>query len=119
MKKPVSPTAHGIVDYVFTGIQLATPSLLAMNPVAARTYRILGAGFGLVNAFTNTPAGVKNLLSFKSHQKADAGFLAGLSLLGLAAFVRKDKNAMAFHLGFLALAIANYALTDYKRRPAR
>ena len=116
MNKPLSPTAHSIVDYVFSGIQIAGPSLLHINPKAARTYQALGAGFTLVNALTDTPAGIKHLIPFKGHQKADLGFLVGMSLLSLTSFIRKDKKALGFHLGFLALATANYLLTDYDSR---
>ena len=114
MNKPLSPTSHSVIDYVFSGVQLAGPSLLKLNTSAARTYQALGAGFTIVNALTDTPAGIKHLIPFKGHQKADLGFLAGTSLLTLASFIRKDKKALAFHLSFLALAAANYLLTDYK-----
>lgn len=116
MQKPVSPTAHGVIDYVFSGIQLAAPALLKINSNATRTYQALGAGFTLVNALTDTPAGIKHLIPFKGHQKADLGFLAGLSLLSLTSFIRKDKKALRFHLGFLAIAITHYLLTDYDRK---
>lgn len=115
MQKLLSPKAHSILDYVFSGVQLAAPPLLGLNSTAARTYQALGAGYTLVNALTNTPAGIKHLIPFKIHQKADIGVLAGLSLLSLASFIRKDKRALGFHLGFLAIAIANYVLTDYNR----
>lgn len=114
MKKPVTPTAHGVIDYVFSGVQLAAPTLLGLNSTAARTYGALGAGFTLVNALTDTPAGIKKKIPFTGHQKADIGFLAGMSLLTLTSFIRKDKKALGFHLAFLALAAANYILTDYK-----
>ena len=115
MAKPLSPKVHSVLDYVFSGIQIAAPSLLKMNTTAARTYQALGAGYTLVNALTDTPAGVKHLIPFKSHQKADLGVLAGLSLLTAASFIRKDKKALPFHLGFLAIAITHYLLTDYNR----
>ena len=116
MQKPLSPTAHGVIDYVFSGIQLAAPSLLKINSSASRTYQALGAGFTLVNALTDTPAGIKHLIPFKGHQRADLGFLAGLSLLSLTSFIRKDQRALKFHLGFLAIAITHYCLTDYDRK---
>lgn len=116
MKKPVSPTAHGIIDYVFSGIQLAAPPLLGVNSGAAITYQAIGSGFTLINALTNTKAGIKPLIPFKTHQKADLGFLAGLSLLSFVRFIRKDKRALRFHLAFLGVALAHYILTDYNRK---
>ncbi|HEY0042593.1 MAG TPA: hypothetical protein VGB71_18090 [Flavisolibacter sp.] len=116
MQKVLTPTAHGVIDYVFSGLQLAGPPLLGLNSTASRTYQALGAGFTLVNALTDTPAGIKHLIPFKGHQKADLGFLAGMGLLTLTSFIRKDKKALGFHLGFLTLALANYLLTDYDGR---
>lgn len=114
MNKPVTPAAHGVIDYIFSGIQLAVPVLIGMNNKAAKTYGVLGAGFTAINALTDTPAGIKRSISFKGHQKADIGFLAGISLLTFSNFIRKDKKAFAFHLGFLTVAVAHYLLTDYK-----
>jgi hypothetical protein len=116
MKKPLTPKAHGVLDYVFSGVQLLGPSLLGINRKASNTYRAIGAGFTVLNALTNTPVGLQKRIPFKTHQKADIGFLVGMSALSLAAPIRKDKRALAFHLGFLAVAILHYALTDYNKR---
>lgn len=87
--------------------------MLKLNSTAVKTFVALGAGFTIVNAITDTPVGIKKTIPFKGHQKADLGFLAGMSLLSFAHFIRKDKKALFFHLGFLAIAVAHYALTDY------
>ena len=116
MQKPLSPTTHGVLDYVFSGVQMAAPALLKLNTNAARTYQVLGAGYTLVNALTDTRAGVKHLIPFKTHQRVDLGFLAGMSLLSAVSYIRKDNKALRFHLGFLAIAITHYLLTDYNRR---
>jgi hypothetical protein len=112
--KPVTPAMHGIIDYVFSGIQLAAPPLLGLNKTAAGTYMALGAGFLAVNALTDTPVAIKPVLSFETHQKADTGFLAGLALLTAPRFIRNDKRALVFHFSFLAVAVTHYILTDYK-----
>jgi hypothetical protein len=111
--KPVTPALHGIIDYIFSGIQLVGPTVLGLNDKAAKTYGTLGAGFLLGNAFTDTPVGLKPVLSFKDHQKTDAAFLVGLAGLTFIQFIRRDKRALAFHLGFLATAVTHYLLTDY------
>ncbi|HEU4471796.1 MAG TPA: hypothetical protein VFR58_11965 [Flavisolibacter sp.] len=111
--KPVSPAMHGIIDYIFSGVLMTAPGTLGLNSTAIRTYRILGSVFLGTNALSDTPAGLRPALSFKTHKKADAGFLAGLSVLSFAGFIRRGKKARGFHLAFLALAIAHYLLTDY------
>lgn len=111
--KPVKPTLHTVNDYVLSGVLLAAPQNLHLNKKAAATYGVLGAGFLTVNALTNTPAGIKRVLSFKTHQRTDAAFLVSFSMLTLAAAIRKDKKALRFHLIFLAVAVTHYVLTDY------
>lgn len=118
MKKPVSPAAHGIMDYVISGVEMAAPSLLGLNTKAARTYQALGAGYTLVNALTRTPVGVKKVIPLKTHQKGDVGLLAGLALLSFVPFIRNDRKALIFHLCFLGIATLQYALTDYDDRRA-
>jgi hypothetical protein len=115
--KPVTPIVHGIIDYVFSAIQIAGPSIVKLNNTATKTYGALGLGFLAVNALTDTAVGIKPVISFKGHQKADASFLAALALLTLAKPIREDKKALYFHLGFLATAIGHYALTDYNTVP--
>ncbi|NTS42421.1 hypothetical protein HRG84_16080 [Flavisolibacter sp. BT320] len=119
MKKPVSPTAHGVIDYVFSAVQAATPFLLSLNPATKKTYAALSTGFTVVNALTNTKAGIKPVIPFRGHQKADVGFLVGLGLLSFAGFIRNDKRSRLFHLAFLGLGLAHYLLTDYKQAAAK
>jgi len=112
--KPITPAWHGIIDYGFAAIQLAAPSLLGLNRQTIRTYQVLGGGFMVVNAITDTPAAVKPIISLKTHQKVDAAFLVGVSLLSFTRFIRRDRQSLGFHLGFLGTAITNYVLTDYE-----
>lgn len=112
--KPITPKVHGIVDYVFAGIQLAAPAAIGLNPKMIRTYQMLGTGFVAVNALTDTPVALKPVISLQDHQKVDATLLVGLSLLTFSSFIRKDKAALSFHLGFLGAAVANFLLTDYQ-----
>ncbi len=113
MKKPVSPTAHGIMDYVISGVELAAAPLLGINSKAARTYQAIGAGYTLINALTKTPVGVKKLIPLKTHQKGDLGLVAGLALLSFVPFIRNEKKALILNLSFLAIIALQYALTDY------
>jgi hypothetical protein len=113
MKKPIDAKTHGLIDYVFSGVQLLGPTLLGLNKEATRTYRLLGTAFTGVNVMTDTPVGLGKALSMKGHQKADASFLAVLSGLSMLNMIKNDKKAFAFHLSFLGLALMHYALTDY------
>ncbi|WP_129714864.1 hypothetical protein [Pedobacter sp. SYP-B3415] len=116
MKKQLNAKNHGIVDYVFSGIQLLAPIALGLPKQATQTYLGLGSGFLGVNACSDTPVGLAKKIDFRNHQKADIGFLAGLALLTATPMIRNNKKTLAFHLGFLAMAAANYLLTDYSSR---
>jgi hypothetical protein len=113
MKKPISPKIHGILDYALAGIQMLAPGTLGFHKKFVRTYLDIGSGILAVNALTNTPVGLKRVISMKDHQKADAAFLTTMTLLTFTKLIEKDKKAMAFHFGLLALSVANYVLTDY------
>lgn len=112
--RPITPKAHGIIDYVISSVLLAAPTLLGANSKAAKAYGAISAGMTALNAFTDTPAGVKKGIPFKGHQKVDLALLTGLSLLSFAGFIRKDKRALRFHLGFLAVTTLYYILTEYR-----
>lgn len=116
-RKPITPEQHGIIDYVFSGIQLGTPAAIGMNKKASRVYQLLGTKFLLVNTLTDTPVGMKRAISFKDHGKIDAAFLAGIGLLTFYKPIRKNRKALGFHLAFFSTAIAHYLLTDYNSQP--
>jgi hypothetical protein len=114
MKKPISPALHGIIDYAFSGLQITLPTLLKLPPSSRKLYAVLGSGFLATNTLTNKPVGLAPVISFKEHQKADAVFLAALSLLPLTPMIGKDRKSLIFHIGFFALAVSHYLLTDYE-----
>ena len=113
MKKPISPTIHGIADYVISGALMSLPSVLGLNPAARWTYAGLGTGFLAVDALSNAPTGLKKLIPMALHRKIDVGALAGTALLTAARLIRGEKKALRFHLVLLAVAAANLLLTNY------
>lgn len=115
--KPITPYAHGLLDYALSAVELAVPSLLGLNEQARKTYVGIALPFAGVNALTDTPVAITRRLSFKNHGRLDAATLVGLGALTLAPFIRRDRKALAFHLGFLALAVTNFLLTDYDALP--
>ena len=112
--KPIDARLHGLFDYAFGGVQLMAPTVLGLNLTAIKNYKLIGAGFSTVNALTDTPVGIKPVISLQAHKRIDEVSLISQSFLTLAPFIRNDKRALAFHLLFLGAAITNYLLTDYK-----
>lgn len=113
MKKPIKAGMHGTIDYIFSGLQMILPAAIGVNKKAVKTFAAVASGFTAMNALTDTPAGIKKVIPFKTQGKIDMANLGGLALLTFAPAVRNDKRALAFHLIFLAAATANYLFTDY------
>ena len=86
-----------------------------VNPKAKRFYNGLGYNVVAINGSTDHGAGFKPVISMKTHQKLDYANLALLYGMFTAKRIRKDKNALAFHIGLTAFATVNVLLTDYDK----
>jgi uncharacterized membrane protein len=112
MKKPVSPLAHGIIDYGFVLSLLTVPQLMKTNRKAAGIYRLLGLNLGIYNAITDHGASIKPLMPFRTHYKIDQFNIALVAALALKKSIRRDNKALLFHGVFVSLAFLNVLLTD-------
>ena len=113
MKKPITAKTHGIIDYALGGLVGAAPAMLPMNKSARNTYIGVASAMSGLNGMTNSPVGIKRTVSMKTHKKVDVGMLAGLALATALPMIRKDKTALYFHLGLLAVTALTFLLTDY------
>jgi hypothetical protein len=113
-KKPITPKMHGLIDYGFAAIQLLAPELLGLNKKAKKVYAFFGTNLIAYNALTDHPVAVKPEISYETHHKIDVANVAILAASTLYDGIRKDKRAVAFHLGFVVLAAINVLLTDWK-----
>jgi glucose uptake protein GlcU len=113
MKKPIDPKMHAIADYVMSAAQAVVPAMLPMNSAARKTFQVMSLGMAANNAMTDTPAGVKPVISMNTHKKMDMGMMAASALLTFTKSIRKDKVALAFHLSCLGLILTTFLLTDF------
>jgi hypothetical protein len=113
MTKPIDAKLHGMLDYGFAAINLVGPALLNLPTQTKNIYAGLAGTLASVNAVTDTPVGVKPVLSFKNHQKADLSLLGGLALLSFAKPIRQHKPSLYFHLGVFAAVLTQFVLTDF------
>lgn len=44
-KKLVKPQLHGIIEYLFSTIQMVIPSAIGLNANAAKAYQVMGTVF--------------------------------------------------------------------------
>ena len=75
MNLQVIPTnAHGVLDYVASGINLLTPKLLRLEdvPPAALAPRLVGTAGAAYSLFTDYEAGTVKLLPMPAHLVLDA-----------------------------------------------
>ena len=113
---PVSPKAHGIVDYALTGGLLALPSLFGFNKKVKRWYAAEALVLLTYIAITDHPAAIKPLIPFRVHGKIDPFNIGQFALQTFWKPIRKSKKAMAFNIVFTLLAGATVALTDWDGR---
>ena len=115
--KPITPTLHGIIDYAFAATLLLAPRLLGLNKKASRLYKLLALEVITYSALTNYPAGVTPVISYDMHRKIDGVNIAGLVAGTMCKDIKKEKAALAFHIGMTTLAIGSVLLTDWDADP--
>lgn len=111
--QPVKPRTHGMVDYVFSGIQMAAPFLLGMQSTPKKIFSAMGGGLLVLNALTDTPYAVKRAIPFKDHQLIDKMLLTTLLRVMFMDSIQKNRKALFFTIGLIGVGLASYVLTDY------
>jgi len=112
--KAISPTLHGVLDYLTVGFLALAPTLFDLHGTYATACYVLAAGYLVISLLTNMPLGLMRAIPFKVHGKLELvsalAFLAAPWLFGFA-----DDNETARNL-FVALGVlflGTYFLTDW------
>lgn len=113
MRKPISPTLHGALDYGFLAAMLTVPKLLGLPRRGRAVAAAFGAAQGGLNAVTDQPLAVRHLVPFRLHGAVDLAALPAVVGLPLLTGVLRDRRARAFFLGSGAALAAVYAFTDW------
>lgn len=114
MNRPISPRAHGALDYATVAATLLAPRLLGFPGRAARASYLLAGGYGALSALTDYPLGVRRTVPFRAHGAAEG--LVGLALPALPRVLgfSRHRAARGFFLGLTALTAVVAALTDWE-----
>jgi hypothetical protein len=112
--KPVSPKAHGIIDYGFAAALLVMPHVLKLSKKAKRLYAADAFKTLLYSAFTDYPLALKRVIPFGLHRKMDKENVSALALATLYPLLHMNKRALYFHIGIIAAAMLTIALTDWE-----
>jgi hypothetical protein len=113
MRKPISPTLHGVMDYVTVATTLVAPHLMRLPAKGAKASTALGAGYLMLSALTNYPLALKRVVPFKAHGAVEA---ASIPLLFALPFVLKfsaHKQARNYFFFLAAMTVVVAALTDW------
>ena len=113
MKHPITPTAHGALDYATVAMTAALPRVLGFPPAARRAADLLAGGYAGLSALTDYPLAVKRALPFKAHGAAEAAIGLALPALPFMLGFARHKAARNFFFGLTALTFVVAALTDW------
>jgi hypothetical protein len=113
MKKPISPTMHGVMDYATVAVTAAVPRLMKFPTRATRAADALAGGYGALAGMTDYPLGARRIVPFKGHGLAEAAVGLALPMLPWALGFAKDRAARNFFLGLTAVTFVVAALTDW------
>jgi hypothetical protein len=119
MRKPISPLAHGVLDYVTSLTTAAAPKALGFPRQATLAAESLASGYTGLSLLTDYPLGVKRVVPFKGHGVADVAIGLTLPALPWLLGFADHRPARNFMLGLTALTLVVAALTDWDAAPHR
>ncbi|UOG77308.1 hypothetical protein MTX78_23465 (plasmid) [Hymenobacter tibetensis] len=114
MPPPIGPRLHGAIDYGFIILQALAPSLFKLHGPAKTLCYVFACNQALLNSLTDQPYALKKVVPFRVHGQLERPMLPALLVAPYITGALKQRNARRFFVGFFALALTNYLLTDYK-----
>ena len=69
--KPISPTVHGILDYLTCGFFLTAPSLFNLTGTPVGVCYVLAGGYLVISLLTNMPLGLLKWIPFWLHGRLE------------------------------------------------
>jgi hypothetical protein len=130
MKQPITPKAHGVIDYTTSSAVAMAPHIIDMPKRAAAACYGLAAGYTALSLMTKYPAGAKKVIPYKAHGIADVAIGAAIPfiprMLGIESkkWSRKrtkkaEHNAQLFFCGLAAMSGIVALMTDWNSPRAR
>jgi hypothetical protein len=119
MKKPITPYAHGVLDYTTSAMVAAAPRVMRLPRSAAVACYALAGGMAGLALLTDYPLSAKRAIPFKAHGASDASLAALLPALPWLLGFARHRRARNFFLGLTALTVGVAALTDWNKRSER
>lgn len=117
MTRPITPRAHGILDYALVAVFLNAPMVMGYSATPATVLYWLAGIHVLMTGLTDFPYGVFKVIPFRIHGALDV--LGGVFLLAapwIFGFA-SDAGPRNFFLVLGAVSFVVAALTDYTPSP--
>lgn len=116
MKKPITPFAHGVLDYLTVGTVAAAPTLMDFPDAAANACYALAGVYAGTSMMTDYPLAVKRAIPFKAHGAAEIAIGALLPALPFVLGFASNARARNFFLALTAVTAVTAAMTDWDRK---
>jgi hypothetical protein len=113
MQKPITPLAHGVIDYTTSAAVAAAPLALGFPAPARRLFGSLAGTYTAIAAFTNYPLAVRRTIPYKAHGASELAIAAALPTMPWVLGFADHKPARYVCLGLTALTLVVSALTDW------
>jgi hypothetical protein len=111
--KPISPTVHGILDYLTCAFFALAPSLFGLSGAYATVCYVLAGGYLVISLLTAMPLGVVKAIPFWLHGRLElvSGlvFIASPWLFGFA----ENTTARNLFIGSGIVFLLVYSLTQW------
>jgi hypothetical protein len=116
MRKPISPRAHGVLDYATSVATAAAPAIFGFPKSAAALCYTLAGGYTALSLVTDYPLSAKRLVPFKAHGATEGAIGLVLPALPWALGFARHRAARNFVFGLTAITAVVAALTDWSKR---
>ena len=112
-RKPIGPTAHGIIDYAFATLNTLAPTLFGLKgPAKAICYGFAATQGTPERVDGHTRRHEEGRAPADARQAGDA-LRPGHPAPAVVTGAFKQRNARLYFGAFFAMAATNYMLTDY------
>ena len=116
--KFISPTLHGVLDYLLCGVLLVLPSTFALTGTYAGVCYVLAAGYLLVALCTRMPFGLFGLIPFWVHGGFD--LVSGLIFIAspwIFGFAHANGTMRNVFIGIGGAILVSYLFTRWRPLP--
>ena len=119
VQKPITPFAHGVIDYTTVLALASAPRLMKFPDSAANAAYALAFGYSALSAMTDYPLSAKKLVPFKGHGAAELAIGAVLPALPWVLGFSHHRAARNLFIGLAGFSMVVAMLTDWNKESER